>query len=172
MSEPEEGEIDPQARGPDRVPVVPIGAPALSDNGRTVAPTESVGVATLSCVDNHERLAKRKRNDDEGAAAIERSDEHIGQKLTSKQRKSMKRRLNYARAQAGETIVKVSSPGTIIARRMVAFIGQHRQAGRHFDCAHSLIQAWFDNKVPELLIDEIPEQLVDEMVSERATTTY
>ena len=69
MSEPEEGEIDPRARGPDGVPIVPIGAPALSDNGRTVAPTVSVGVATLSCVDNHERLRKRKRNDDDDHAA-------------------------------------------------------------------------------------------------------
>jgi len=69
MSEPEEGEIDLRARGPDGVPVDPIGTPALSDNGRTVTPTVSVGVATLSCVDNHERLQKRKRNDDDDRAA-------------------------------------------------------------------------------------------------------
>lgn len=170
MSEPEEGEIDLRARGPDGVPVDPIGTPALSDNGRTVTPTVSVGVATLSCVDNHERLQKRKRNDDH--AADDDDDEQTGQKLTSKQRKSLKRAHDYARTKAGETIVKVHSPGTIIARRLVAFIGQQRQAGRLFDCAPSLIQAWFESKVPELLIDEIPAQLVDEMVSERATTTH
>ena len=82
MSEPEEGEIDLRARGPDGVPVDPIGTPALSDNGRTVTPTVSVGVATLSCVDNHERLQKRKRNDDDDHAADD--DEQTGQKLTSK----------------------------------------------------------------------------------------
>ena len=47
MSDPEEGEIDARARGPDGVPVVPTGAPALSDNGRTVAPIVSVVVITV-----------------------------------------------------------------------------------------------------------------------------
>jgi hypothetical protein len=86
----------------------------------------------------------------------------------------MKRALDYARTKAGETIVKVSSPGTIIARRLVEFIGQQRQAGRVFDCAPSLARAWFDDPFSsQLLMDEIPEHLLDEMVSRaRHPTTH
>ena len=65
---------------------------------------------------------------------------------------------------ARQTIVRVSSPGTIvmIARNLVSSIGQHLQAGKHFDSVTALIAAWFDAKIPEQMMAEMTELLSGE----------
>ena len=102
MDKREEGEIDAEAGGPVRVPAVSSGTPSLSDNGRTAAPADSAGVATLSYVGSQKRGRTPIDNHDNGA--------HAGKKTTSKQRKSQKRAELHAARLAGQTIVDTRSP--------------------------------------------------------------
>ena len=140
------------------VPAVSAGARLLSDNGGRVAPTDLGGGATLSPFDNHARGQKRV-NVLTMAMALSRNPG------TSKQRQlPQKRAEQHAARLARQTIVRVSSPGTVvmIARKLVSSFGQHLQAGKHFDSVTALIAAWFDAKTPEQMMAEMTELLSGE----------